>query len=215
MITGLSLAAPRPRTLGFASMSTTAAREPWDAMPAVASAGAVLAAGIIALLALDSGPVARHMATHIALMNVLAPLAAILVLRHMSRQSLSTRALWAAAVLQIMLLWATHAPPLHHAAVAPVLLALLLVSALAFWVLVLGRREVWQSILALLMTGKLACLLGVLLIFAPRTLYPAASLPDQQLAGLLMVTACPLSYLVAGVALFSRGIADRGRMSAH
>ena len=41
---------------------------------------------------------------------------------------------------------------------------------------------------------------GALLIFAPRTLYHLA-LDDQQLAGLLMITVCPLSYLVAAVVL--------------
>jgi putative membrane protein len=75
-----------------------------------------------------------------------------------------------------------------------------------------GRNQ-WRGVLGLLITGKLACLLGVLMIFAPRDMYGLpgllfplcstgpSSLQDQQLAGLLMITACPLSYLVAGVVL--------------
>ena len=73
----------------------------------------------------------------------------------------------------------------------------------------------WQAIFLLLLTGKLSCLLGALLIFAPRLLYAAdihapsfdiGTLDDQQLAGLLMITACPLSYVVAGVVLAARMI---------
>lgn len=68
--------------------------------------------------------------------------------------------------------------------------------------------------MALLLTGKLACLLGALLIFAPRELYRLHGLPsleDQQLAGLLMITACPLSYVVAGVAMAAQAIGDLER----
>lgn len=52
--------------------------------------------------------------------------------------------------------------------------------------------------------------MAVLLIFAPRVLYGMASidmaieLGDQQLAGLLMVTVCPLTYVLAAVMLISR-----------
>jgi putative membrane protein len=69
-----------------------------------------------------------------------------------------------------------------------------------------------------LLTGKLSCLLGALLIFAPRILYTSghqhsamANLTDQQLAGLLMIIACPLSYVTAGVVLAAQMMADLGR----
>jgi putative membrane protein len=106
----------------------------------------------------------------------------------------------------------------------------LFLAALCFWkaVLALSGSASWKSILALLVTGKLACLLGVLLIFAPRLLYLAlagghvhggvhdlvvtSSLADQQLAGLLMIAACPLSYLLAGVVIATRMIRDLGRL---
>jgi putative membrane protein len=68
----------------------------------------------------------------------------------------------------------------------------------------------------LLVTGKLFCLLGALLVFAPRSLYllqngheahfGPITIEDQQLAGLLMLLACPLSYLLAGVVIASRAI---------
>jgi putative membrane protein len=122
----------------------------------------------------------------------------------------------------MLLLWAWHAPALQMAAsqspVAQSGATLLLgLSALWFWRAVLSASAdaCWRSLAALLLTGKVACLLGALLIFAPRDLYQLPSvafawcqtgpstLADQQLAGLLMVTACPLSYLVAGVVLAS------------
>ena len=78
------------------------------------------------------------------------------------------------------------------------------------------------------MTGKIACLLGVMLIFSPRLLYSASpgqhvhlglheiaaapTLADQQFAGLLMIAACPLSYLLAGVVIAARMISDIGRI---
>ncbi len=88
-------------------------------------------------------------------------------------------------------------------------------AAVWFWWALIAASE-WRALIALLLTGKLACLLGALLIFAPRDLYNLdglvlalcttgpSSLADQQLAGLLMITACPLSYLVTGVALAAR-----------
>jgi putative membrane protein len=96
------------------------------------------------------------------------------------------------------------------------MLVSLFVVALLFWLAVIdrARRSALQPILALLLTGKLACLLGALLVFAPRVLYPdhhvgsdpmlASGMADQQLAGLIMIAACPLSYVMIGVALSAR-----------
>jgi putative membrane protein len=65
-------------------------------------------------------------------------------------------------------------------------------------------------VLALLLTGKLTCLLAVLLVFAPRALYPHAALADQQFAGLLMLAACPLSYLGAALVITLRIVGVSG-----
>ena len=90
----------------------------------------------------------------------------------------------------------------------------LFAAAIWFWSALLGLRggARWRGLLALLLTAKIFCLLGVLLVFAPRLLYPeamfsahagghlvSASLADQQLAGLLMLVVCPASYLTAAV----------------
>lgn len=82
----------------------------------------------------------------------------------------------------------------------------LFAAALWFWWSIAAAAGQWQAIFALLLTGKLVCLLGALLIFAPRVLCAPASgqgfdltLADQQLAGLLMVSGCSLSYVLAAV----------------
>jgi putative membrane protein len=87
----------------------------------------------------------------------------------------------------------------------------LLAAAFSFWMLLLclpdARR--WHALPALLLTGKLVCLLAALMVFAPRALYGTGHAPgplthpldDQHLAGLLMIAGCPLSYLVAAVVI--------------
>ena len=176
------------------------------------------------------GPLAEHMAVHIVLMTAAAPVAAA-ALRRISGL-LSTRlkgALAAATLTQLGLLWAWHTPavltwalgsPTAHGAMQ---LSLFL-AALWFWSAVLnavGARR-WRAIFALLITGKLFCLLGVLLVFSPRLLYPAiaahhghggpllsdAALADQHLGGLLMVVACPLSYVLAGTIIAAKWVAE-------
>jgi putative membrane protein len=180
------------------------------AKPGLLSAALVLAT--LALLALlsDFGPQARHMGVHILLMNVLAPAAAALLLLA-APPVLAPVWLWAGAAAQLAMLWLWHAPAfstlphaLHLALYGP-----LLASALLFWCAVAAAAR-WQAVLALLLTGKLTCLLAVLLVFAPRALYPHAALADQQFAGLLMLAACPLSYLGAALVITLRIVGVSG-----
>ncbi len=170
------------------------------------------------------GHLAAQMLVHILLMNAVAPLLALAARSGVARR---WPGLVPATVVQVVVLWAWHAPPavaavsqsnvLHGA-----MLGSLLFAAFWFWSAVFSGHEArWRAILALLVTGKLFCLLGVLLVFAPRALYaglfangpghPAATLPDQQLAGLLMLIACPATYIVAGVIVAARWL---GRIDA-
>lgn len=190
--------------------------------PALVSAAVVLCSGFLILLIYDLGHLSTHMMLHIATMNVAAPsVAALIVAFYPLARHFKTTAsgLWAASLIQIVALWAWHAPAVHDVVTHSFPLTCLtqgtlLIAALTFWLALLttAANVRWQTIPALLLTGKLACLLAALLIFAPRTLYAstghtghiaalpaAASLDDQHLAGLLMITACPLSYLVAAV----------------
>ncbi len=170
------------------------------------------------------GPLSSHMGLHILLMNGCAPLLALFA---GSRALLPCRAkaLLAATVTQAIVLWAMHAPgvvtaalrtPALHLAMQVVLFAV----ALWFWIAVFAQagRSGWRAMAALLVTGKLFCLLGILLALAPRAIYPLAgeahghglaaeaALADQQLAGLMMIVACPLTYVLAGVVIAARWI---------
>jgi putative membrane protein len=181
---------------------------------------ALLASGtgvfaVVALIAgfLQFGPQAQHMAAHILTMNVAAPVLGAIVLARRTTLARGVSLLWLATFVQIALLWTWHVPVaqelFHHAAGAALAMhVLLLIAAAAFWTSLfsLPASSRWQAIPALLVTGKLVCLLAALLVFAPRTLYgssahAAPSLDDQHLAGLLMLAACPLSYLVVAVFL--------------
>jgi putative membrane protein len=200
---------------------------------AIVSAIVVLLTGAAVLVVYDLGHFSSHMALHIASMNIIAPAVAALIVtrRHIG----GTRPfwLWTATFLQIVLLWTAHSPAVHHLlqsrAAGLTFHAALLLAALFFWfsLLTTSAASRWQTIPALLLTGKLTCLLAALLIFAPRTLYGFAghlddapehlslhhALEDQHLAGLLMITACPLSYLVAAVIITAQLIA-RAEISA-
>lgn len=175
------------------------------------------------LTLVEIGPLSLLMVQHLLVMNVLAPLAAAAI---RWTPPVGRGFLWLAGTLQVMLLYAWHLPGSQQAAAASWPLHLLALSGLAgcsywFWSLVLGcdGARQWRALAALLLTGKLACLLGALLIFAKRDLYlldglalpfcslGPSTLADQQLAGLLMITACPLSYLVAGVVLAAQMLA--------
>lgn len=193
------------------------------ALAPVLSASAVLIAGIVVFGLLDAGPLSIQMAQHLVVMNVIAPAAAMMLsprMRTGGRGQRRSLLFWAAGLAQIALLWVWHAPSVQTASASSfglhiVLMLLLALVATAFWTLLLiaAAERSWSVIAGLLLTGKLACLLGALMIFAGRDLYllPGLSMPfcstgpstleDQQLAGLLMITACPLSYLVAGVVL--------------
>ncbi|MFC3643531.1 cytochrome c oxidase assembly protein [Aquibium oceanicum] len=178
------------------------------------------------------GPLALQMGQHIFLMNVVALAAASGLGRHMPFPLRK----WpvAAAVVQVVLLWSWHAPPVLSQAIGSSTLhmmmqASLFVSALWFWraVLAISEDQKWLSIGLLLFTSKLFCLLGILLIFAGRDLYQLGAghgggatgamsgLEDQQLAGLLMVVACPLSYLGTGVFIAARWVGVLQRRAPH
>ncbi|MCA1490327.1 cytochrome c oxidase assembly protein [Ensifer sp. NBAIM29] len=171
------------------------------------------------------GPLASHMVMHILLMNLLAPLAAMSACAFWQQgREPAGGALAFATAAQLLSLWLWHAPPLLTRALASAPLHLLmygslLLTAFLFWWVVLRFRgnHSWKPILSLLVTSKLYCVLGVLFLFAPRVLFtgiagdpgtgaptPEAVLADQQLAGLLMLTACPATYILGGIVLGAR-----------
>lgn len=172
---------------------------------------------------LKLGPLSQHMLNHIALLGVAAPLSAW-TLRNLF-PPVTGRVLATATIVQVVLIWVWHLPPVFDAAVHGSALlhaatvASLYGAGLMFWcaILSLADRRLWQAILALLVTGKLFCLFAAVLVFSPRVLYdvhlahaahaahsPFSALDDQQLAGLIMIAVCPLTYVAAGVAIAVR-----------
>lgn len=167
------------------------------------------------------GPIEGHMAIHIFAMNLAAPVLAWAIVFKLHLRA-AGRLLFPVAGIQIAMIWAWHAPPVlsavllsHHLHI--VMQASLFLSSLWFWLVVFGiaGAQRWKPIVALLMTSKLFCLLGFLLLFAPRPLYrpigawdAAALLADQQSAGQMMLIACPLSYVLAGVVIAGRWLSD-------
>lgn len=179
-----------------------------DGLPAIASIGGTLTVLALVLAGHRLGALSSHMAAHIALMNVVAPIVAIAVVGRVA--PFSSTVFWSIAIAQVGVLWFWHLPAVaaaatSHASGTLLMHGSLLAIASLFWIGVLqmrgGRR--WQTILGLIITGKLSCLLAALLIFSPRFLYTthnhSTTMDDQQLAGLLMITACPVSYVLAGI----------------
>jgi putative membrane protein len=191
------------------------------ALPSLAIIGALIAlatAWIWPIPGMARDLFAAHMFQHLLVINVAAMLIAaardwLPAVRHVTTLPIVT-------ALQLAALWMWHAPAVlemvHH---SPVWQGLMQVSLFAaawlFWRAVLGcwNRPVWHPIFALLITGKIFCVLGATFVFSRRPLYPHfgspeswgfSALEDQQLAGLLMVSSCALIYVAAAVALFAR-----------
>lgn len=207
LVTRIALARPGRRGLSALAGLTGAAL----------GAGVAVAGDFSAL-----GHVAGQMTRHILLMNLSAPLI-VLALALWLRNGFMRRAqglLFAAAVVQLALIWGWHSPPVLARANSALghfaMQASLFAAALWFWSAVIAAAR-WKAMFALLVTGKLFCLLGVLLVFAPRPLYGAvaeATMAGQQLAGLLMLAACPATYIVAGIVLAERWLGEVERRCA-
>lgn len=186
-------------------------------------AAIVLVAGVVLLDRVDAGPLTIMMGGHILLMNGVAPLLAAALVAAMRCPAGSAR-LGTATVMQVAALLAMHHPDVLRAAHAapPFHLAMqlfLLAIALWFWTAVLALRGArrWRALVALALTGKLFCLLAALMVLAPRPLAFAdmashggagVMLEDQQLAGLLMLAACPLTYVLAGIVVAARWLVE-------
>lgn len=201
---------------------------PDTSRPVLAGTMAVALGGLVSVALIELGPLSLQMLQHLAVMSIAAPLAAL----YLSGRT-TLKALLPAGLAQLLALWAWHAPAVQQFAASSSvgqfgLMIVLGGAGFWFWSALIAASE-WKALIALLLTGKLACLLGALLIFAPRDLYTLdglvlalcttgpSSLADQQLAGLLMITACPLSYLVTGVALAAQmvGRLETGGHSSH
>lgn len=180
----------------------------------------VLAAGLLLIgwYTAAAGHFTRHMLLHLGLMAVLAPLAASWLQRRGWQLPGVARGgflLWA-TLAQLLLFFLWHSPAvmswmMHSPALACAMYVTLWAASAAFWSSIFEHtyNHVWRPVVALLLTGKLFCLVALILVFAPRVLYSsphvhAFDLADQQLAGLLMIVICPLTYVLTAIMLLVR-----------
>jgi putative membrane protein len=169
--------------------------------------------------ALMPGPFAAHMAGHMLLVAVAAPLLAAALARVAPLLTLRMAA-WCppvpASLLELVLVWGWHAPLLHRAARAGGAAhvaeqAAFLLAGFWLWATALSRdgagrlARAPEGILALLLTATHMTLLGVLLALTPRALFAHghASLPDQELGGVIMLAMGGTAYLAGGLVLLA------------
>lgn len=191
-------------------------RRPW----CLGLAGATLFLALVWPLGeLAHESLAAHMAQHMLLIGVAAPLlalsrASLPVLRGVKALGLLLRtppgiafALHGAAI------WAGHAPAvieraLEHGWVHAAEHAAFLGTGTLFWWSLLRPGPAGAGAAALWTLGTLVHtgLLGALITFSPRLVYQAGSLEEQQLAGLVMWIPGSVAYLAAGLAFASAWI---------
>jgi putative membrane protein len=199
---------------------------------------AALTAGVVVLAAAWLGPqpsltvhaFTAHMTTHLAVVAVAAPLLAWGVAGGAFDPVRVAPRLFSpvvASIAEFAVVWAWHAPALHHAARRDPLVFVLeqitfLLAGLWLWLAVFGGEaqvrlaRAATGVVVLLLTSMHMTLLGALLSLAPRSLYGATHgsaqldgwapalasanpLSDQQLGGALMLLVGGSVYLLGGL----------------
>jgi putative membrane protein len=167
------------------------------------------------------GPFTAHMAMHMAVVAVAAPLLASGVAGGRLDPVLRLPALFPpvpASIVELLVVWSWHAPALHHFARHSTVglvaeQATFISSGLLVWLSALGGarqggNRTGAGVLALLLTSMHMTLLGALLALPPRPLYVHAhasaegglsALADQHLGGAIMLLVGGLSYLAGGL----------------
>lgn len=161
-----------------------------------------------------------HMAMHMGVVAIVAPLLALGIGGGRFDPVRRAPALFPPvplSLVELVVVWACHAPAVHHAARhgafgLAIEQAAFLASGLLVWLAVCGggpkRRQerVGAGIAALLLTSMHMTLLGALLALAPRALYAHAGnnlgltpLEDQQLGGAIMLMLGGVVYLAGGL----------------
>ena len=205
---------------------------------------ALFGCGLLSLLAAWLGPLpalaqhsfAGHMAMHMSVVAVAAPLLATGLAGSAADPVPRAPRVFSpmlATVLEFMVVWAWHAPLLHHAARDAVAMRMLeqgsfLAVGLLLWLAAFGggvqqsRERIAAGIAGLLLTSMHMTLLGVLLAGATRPLYlhggathdampmvETIALQDQQLGGVLMLAVGGVAYLGGALVLLGRLLRER------
>ena len=209
-----------------------------------------LACGLVVLAVVWIGPLpewsrhsfAAHMAMHMSVVAVAAPLLAAGVaggrcdpVRWLAMRTAGNGppAGWmlvpavllspvVASVIEFVIVWAWHAPALHHAARHSTALLVVeqgsfLAVGLLVWLAAFGGSAAQRHLRAatgiagLLLTSMHMTLLGVLLALATRPLYThgtevgfgLTALQDQHLGGVLMLSFGGIAYMAGALVLLS------------
>lgn len=166
-----------------------------------------------------------HMVMHMGVVAVAAPFLAIGIAGGALDPVVKFPTLFAPipiSLLELVVVWAWHAPGPHHFARHTVLGSLVeqsmfLVCGLLLWLSAFGGSRHLESnraaagVIALLLTMMHMVLLGALLALSPRPLYAHAAshlrltpLEDQHLGGAIMLVGGGISYLMGGLWLSFR-----------
>lgn len=194
----------------------------------------LLTAGCLTLLAVWWGPLAHlahqaffvHMAAHMAVVALAAPLLSLGIAGGKYDPVRKFPTLFAAipaSMFEFVVVWAWHAPRLHHLARHETWAAIaeqgtFLLTGLWLWLSAVGGTPADRDsraaagFIGLLLTAMHMTLLGVLIGVSPRPLYSHATdigglspLQDQQLGGAVMVLFGGVAYLSGGLGLM-RGL---------
>lgn len=189
-----------------------------------------LVVGLAVLAAVWLGPLPQmarhaffaHMTMHMGVVAVAAPFLALgLAGGRLDpvRQAPRLVAPIPTSLLELVVVWAWHAPVLHHAARHSTagLVAeqgLFLFSGVLVWISAFGGDDVQQAerraagVVGLLLTSMHMTLLGALLSLTPRPLFShegadggLTPLEDQHLGGAIMLLVGGVSYLAGALAL--------------
>ncbi len=176
-----------------------------------------------------------HMAMHIAVVAIAAPLVAFGAAARPWDPVRRVPVLFApipASIVELIVVWGWHAPVLHHAArhtigVFVLEQATFLAAGLLLWLSAVGGAQEsgsglpspsswrrWAGVGALLFTSIHMTLLGGLFTFALRPLYVhdggqigwLTPMLDQQLGGAIMLLIGGASYLAGGLWLVAGGL---------
>jgi putative membrane protein len=190
----------------------------------------LLMLGLLTLAAAWLGPLPQlaeraffaHMTMHMGVVAVASPFLALGVAGGRFDPVRHLPALFSpvpVSLLELCVVWAWHAPALHHAArhqtVALVIeQGMFLLCGLLLWLSAFGgndrqsgsRSRRAAGVAGLLLTSMHMTLLGALLALAPRPLYAHAEnlssltpLDDQHLGGAIMLIVGGISYLAGGL----------------
>ena len=199
----------------------------------------LLALGVVTLAAVWLGPLPRlaphhfsaHMTMHMGVVAIAAPLLALGFAGGRfdpARKFPNVFSAIPASVIELIVVWAWHAPALHHAARGSLggLLAeqgTFLLSGLLVWISAFGgdverrRQRAAAGVVALLLTSMHMTLRGALLALAPRALYghdgaltgARSPLDEQHLGGAIMLVVGGAAYLAGGLWLSSSLLSHR------